>query len=570
MNAKAQIVVKPTQSGKTFTMLTKIVDLFKENEESETRRIQLIFVDNSLLQASQLASRVRDCEWFENDQNEYLMFSSNSRTSNLSAIMGEIAFPRNGRQVHNIIMCANNYRFKDAIEIINRANTINFDIWIDESDKTFASTNHTIIMNTLCGMNNVKNITLLTATPCANLRQFYSGIRIYAMENTTIEGVYTSWNESIICHHDHDCIDAVNYARSVLNRFSKCFEGDVKCFIPADFYVETHEAMAYMLIERRFTVLIINGSTCVLTYKLGKQIVRCDALKLLRELNADKYANGLDDISPAEWIGDIYADFVSGPFAITGNLCINRGTTLSSAKMCINRAIMPPKQPKSGNQKEFNMASMYQLAGRICGNTMEFKDWQPPMVFCTSIFDSCIKVMEDRAKRLAEVCYENGQTIVTAEDYETIAGAPKTNAEKDREARQAEMELRGTVPTILHIDDELHNQLIKRHGDSTRFELSELQRRQIILNELSKQNTEKRKEIMTCKFAGMIVPRQEETINRLIDIPIQRNTNNIKWKAWLSAEHCKDNVWAAFVHPTDPIVVICAYFGRRHMLIEDI
>jgi hypothetical protein len=216
------------------------------------------------------------------------------------------------------------------------------------------------------------------------------------------------------------------------------------------------------------------------------------------------------------------------------------------------------------------MASMYQLAGRICGNTMEFSDWQTPIVFCTTAFDGYIQVMETRAKRLAEVCYENGQTIVTAEDYETIAGAPKTAREISKELEQASMELRGTVPTILKIDNELHANLIERQGDSTRFELSEYRRKTLILEELERQYPEKRRELMTCKFAGMVVPRQEATINRLIDIPIQRNANNIKWKAWLSTEACKDNVWAAFIDPEHPVIIICAYFGRRIMLIEDI
>lgn len=568
MNSKATIVVKPTQSGKTFTMLTKIVDLFRENEETSTRRIQLIFVDNNLLLANQTASRVRDCEWFENDQNEYLMFSSNSRTAKAGDIIRHILSPFRDRQVHNIIMCANIYRFRDTIEIIGCTSGIEYDIWIDESDKTFSSANHTTLMKTFCDMPNVKSITLLTATPSKNLKQFKDGIPIYAMESTTLD-IYTSWSDSTICHHDIDLNDAVSYARSVLDRFPENFKGNVKCFIPADFYVETHETMASMLIDRGFTVLIINGSTCAITYKLGRNIIRYDVLYILKGLNPVKYADGLDNIPASDWIADIYTD-ISGPFAITGNLCINRGTTLSSSKMCINRAIMPPKQPKNKNDKEVSMTRMYQLAGRICGNTMEFSDWQAPIVFCTSVFDTCIQIMETRAKRLAEVAFENGKNIVNSDDYETIAEAPKTKAELNKEAELADMELRGTVPTILDIHPDNYKLLTERIGSSNHYKLSSTTRQAIILGELHRQFPIIHKDILKCICKRIIVPGTEDTINRLIEIPLIKNANGIKWKAVIDKTDCENNVWAAFIDPNQPRVVICAYFGRRCHLIEDI
>jgi hypothetical protein len=570
MNTKAQIVVKPTQSGKTFTMLTKIVDLFKENEESETRRIQLIFVDNNLLLANQTANRVRDCEWFENDQNEYLMFSSNSRTSKAGDVNLQIQNPDRVREIHNIIMCANNYRFNDAKMIIKCNRDIEFDIWIDESDKTFSSSSHTKLMSEFCAMNNVKTITLLTATPSTNLKQFKEGIPIYAMENTIIQDVYSGWKDATICHHDIDLCDSVSYARSVLDRFPECFKGDVRCFIPADFYVETHEAMTHMLIERGFTVLIINGTTCDLVFKLGRQIVRRHVLEYLQGFNLHKYANGLDDIPASEWIGDIYVDFVSGPFAITGNMCINRGTTLSSSKMLVNRAIMPPKQPKSKTEKEVSMTRMYQLAGRVCGNTMEFETWQPPLIFCTTVFDSCIKVMENRAKRLAEVAFETGQSTVTADDYETIESAPLTTAEKKQMIKDNDMELRGTVPEVLHVTEEEIKKLI-HHNTS--------QRVSNLLGLISKYNPRLHNSINLtheCQSISHVGGSNygklsdSEFIDKTMDSdgwkkhiesPINKNKNNIKWKAAIPKNKDNDDLWVAYIDSIYNRIIISVWNG---------
>lgn len=574
MNSKATIVVKPTQSGKTFTMLTKIVDLFRENEETSTRRIQLIFVDNNLLLANQTASRVRDCEWFENDENEYLMFSSNSKTAKAGDIIRNILSPFRDRQVHNIIMCANIYRFRDTIEIIGCTSGIEYDIWIDESDKTFSSANHTTLMKTFCDTPNVKSVTLLTATPSKNLKQFKDGIPIYAMENTTIQDVYSGWRDSNICHHDIDIPDSVSYARSVIDKYSDCFKGEVRCFIPADFYVETHESMASMLREKGFTVLIINGSTCDITFKLGKKEFRRPVLELLAGLNPSKYSIsiGLNNISAAEWIGDIYSEFVSGPFAITGNLCINRGTTLSSSKMFINRAIMPPKQPKTKATKEITMTQLYQLAGRICGNTQEYTQWESPLVFCTSLFDSCIQTMETRARRLAEVAFNNNTSIVTSSDYETSAVAPLTASEKKQQIKDNDLVLRGTVPEVLQLtEDELQTLIKLTDGTRESYLIGVIRR----LNP----NLFKKMEFHMCQsisHVGATIYKDtsltlEEQLAKIqetdgyrkhIEGPINRNKNNLPWKAAIPKEKNNDDLWVAYIDSIYNRVIISVWNGE--------
>jgi hypothetical protein len=83
-------------------------------------------VDNNLILANQTASRVSGFEWFEDEENEYLMFSSKSKPSDSAAkIYWEMTNPSRERPVSNIIMCANNARFKDTEALICRtASTI--------------------------------------------------------------------------------------------------------------------------------------------------------------------------------------------------------------------------------------------------------------------------------------------------------------------------------------------------------------------------------------------------------------------------------------------------------------
>jgi hypothetical protein len=565
MNDKATIIVKPTQSGKTFQMLLGIVSFFKAAVAVEVRRIQLIFVDNNLILANQTAARVKGCEWFEDGENEYLMFSSKSKTSDAAKIECEITDPFREQKVSNIIMCANNARFKDTETIISRLAinfpTILFDLWIDESDKTFAAPKHTAMMNRLCSMSNVASVTLLTATPGANLRQF-GEINVVPMENSTNIETYSSWEKAQIIPVEAETANTVEYAASIIDSHPEAFPAGVRCFIPADIYIDTHEEMSSMLVERGFAVLVINGTGCDIRFKYGKkrpQFVRQGVAATLHGYFGQKYANGLSDIQASEWIADIYEalGLSSFPFAITGNLCIGRGTTLSSQKMFVNRAILPPKGPKNRSSKELSLARMYQLAGRVTGNTMEFAHWEPPMVFCTPMFDECIKTMETRAKRLSEVAYDSGNTAVNTEIYENIAEAPMTVSETKQKIKDEELELKGTVPTVLNLTPkEITDLLDKREKEKEEF----------LIGVIAHYYLDLWMELMlhTCiKISQPGKDGSEEARKKYIDAPISKATNGIKWKVDISQEENEKDVWLAFVDAEENRVIISVWNGTK-------
>ena len=562
MNDKATIIVKPTQSGKTFQMLLGILSFFRASPDG-VRRIQLIFVDNNLILANQTASRVSGCEWFKDEENEYLMFSSKSKTADAAKIYWEMTNPFREKHVSNIIMCANNARFKDTEDIISRTATTNpnifFDLWIDESDKTFSSPKHTSLMHKLCQMSNVKSVTLLTATPGSNLRQF-GEINIVPMENTTVQDSYSAWTNATVHHIEASSSDTVEYAKTIIDTHPDEFVSGVKCFIPSDVFIETHEEMSSMLVQKGFAVLLINGVSCDILFNFGtkKRLVRQGVVETLFGHNPEKYKNGLNDIQASEWIADIYEALMLSnfPFAITGNLCIGRGTTLSGPKICINRAILPPKEPKNRSSKELSMARMYQLAGRINGNTKEFASWEPPIVFCTPMFDECIKTMETRAKRLAEVAYDSGNTLVNQSVYENIADAPMTSVESKQFQKNEELELKGSIPYIINVNSYEIETLVKATG---------FQRRDTLLGLIARLDFDLWLEIcaMSCIKISEAGKDVEEVRKKYIDVPVNKAANRIKWKADVGQSNNDKDVWIAFLDPKENRVIISIWYGSR-------
>jgi hypothetical protein len=382
------------------------------------------------------------------------------------------------------------------------------------------------------------------------------------METSTNIETYSSWENAQIIPLEAETGNTVEYAASIIDSRPEAFQAGVRCFIPADTYIDTHEEMSSMLVERGFAVLVINGTGCDIRFKYGKkrpQFVRQGVAATLHGYFGQKYANGLSDIQVSEWIADIYEalGLSSFPFAITGNLCIGRGTTLSSPKMFVNRAILPPKGPKNRSSKELSLARMYQLAGRVTGNTLEFAAWEPPMVFCTPMFDECIKTMETRAKRLSEVAYDSGSTAVNTEIYETIAEAPMTASEAKQKIKDEELEFKGTVPTVLTLTPEEIAELISKHGK---------EKEEFLLGFIARYNLDLWMELLLYTCVKISQPGgggSEDARKKYIDAPISKAANGIKWKVDISQEDNNKNVWLAFVDAVENRVIVSVWNGAK-------
>ena len=77
--SKLELIVKPTQSGKTFIMLQEISKMLENNDEG----IHFIFCDNQLLQTEQTCDRIDKFEdletYISEDGDKSLILSSKSK-----------------------------------------------------------------------------------------------------------------------------------------------------------------------------------------------------------------------------------------------------------------------------------------------------------------------------------------------------------------------------------------------------------------------------------------------------------------------------------------------------------
>ena len=84
--------------------------------------------------------------------------------------------------------------------------------------------------------------------------------------------------------------------------------------------------------------------------------------------------------------------------------------------MVITHAIFPTTSQSK--------ASIYQLAGRLCGNTKDWKGYRKPIVFCSSDFDRVAYEIEDIAMTIPT------RTCIDKKSYKKISDTAKQKYQK--------------------------------------------------------------------------------------------------------------------------------------------
>jgi hypothetical protein len=402
---KYQLIVKPTQSGKTFIVISEIKKLFTNNEnKNDIRIINILFCDNSLLQTEQLKNRIdtsdiSDMPIFEDIDGEFsVILSSKSNIKKYSCLFTAI-FDDN---CNNIITCANDNRIMQIDKLIfkrlkkNDTNT-RFYIWIDESDKTFSNSKNTDHLERWNKYNNVQKIFFITATPEKHFRKQFDEINILRLDNSYDNHMYHLFCKSIFKYIDKDfngsCIDnisdimnngsCIDNISDIMDKDNVYHDGEV-WFVPGSIFLSSHEAIKSMLLNLGFYVFLINGE-CKALYGPNNQIIS--------EITTSD--NNMSNELSAK-IGDLYEKYNLKlcKVAITGNLCISRGITISSKKMLITHGIIPPFIK--------DQSSAYQLVGRICGNFKHYPNFQTPVIYITEKMKNEICKMEEMAISICE------------------------------------------------------------------------------------------------------------------------------------------------------------------------
>jgi len=396
---KIHLLVKPTQSGKSFIMLDKISKILKKNKDT----VHIIFCDNQLIQTEQINNRVNKDDKLKDisKDDELKDISKDDKLKDISLIFSskskikysELPHLIIDKKIKIIITCSNKKRVDDIDILLNLESLINkkIFIWIDEIDKNIKLFENNINLE----WNNitiVKKIYLITATPSDIENKFK--FKNVNLDKTYNKEYYHSLNDSKFIIVDNYENEIETYIENIMKQHSNLIDEGQVWFIPGELNISSHEKIKNILMKLKFTVIIINSN--------GKQIYTDNKEDELPD-DDDELANSLGNYYKKNKLHE-------KKVAITGNICISRGITINSENMLISHAIFPTKIN--------NESTSYQLAGRICGNIKKFKNYKKPTIFCSSHFRDTILKMENIAKKFAKNT-TNNTTDYTTDEYIT-------------------------------------------------------------------------------------------------------------------------------------------------------
>jgi predicted GIY-YIG superfamily endonuclease len=348
-----EVIVKPTQSGKTSV----IIDAIKNKTNNNI--MDIVFADNNILLANQTGQRINQ---FDKDAIVINCYNKNNKCSKDGLFRqfikrSTIVFLSNKIRYDFLLSILNDNSY---MEEINNNKNFKLRLWIDEFDSHLQQyINHILEFSK---NNNVIKIYGLTATP--------SSIKDIISDNISFSFLKVD-NEKYHFTKDHDFqeikfkknMDLLDMFDMILNDYDTN-DGNI-WFCPAERNVQSHDDVKKYFLSKKFICIVINGSEKKIHLNNNKFIDLADIKK-----------KELWEIL-AEWIDDYRKKNKDNNIVITGNLCIERGITICSKNFMISHSIIVPQN---------NLTKLYQLAGRLNGNfkdkTMFGKKYVKPILFC--------------------------------------------------------------------------------------------------------------------------------------------------------------------------------------------
>jgi hypothetical protein len=428
MENKFNLCVLPTQMGKTFVIVNKIMESLTKDDK-EGRSIHIVFTMNTLLNNKQFSNRLREVNDKYGDSSvcvfasvykgdykhikkaEHIFKDPEPTTKAANAANTEHEMPR------IVIACSNTKRFNDCFDIIYKLNEGNTDVkrvfvYFDEL--------HKYIKNTACNIRkHIENINdldivselyAMSASPnniwSDNKMGFWSNINILQIDNY-YDADYIGYNDiHFTCYGDNDeayrstkntdYIDkgfkdseifTINFIKDTLIKYPEILSKYSRVFIPANMRRVSHNYLREHLFayEPSCVIVMLNG--------IEKSIQYIDN-------DGDIISKPL--ILKEGELGDLIADYMDSnnisdrPLVYTGFICVGMGQTLVSEKLgSFTAAIF-------GYDNILN-DTMYQLFGRITGR---FKNWktrkEPTHAYCTKMCKNICQVMEECAKNVVK------------------------------------------------------------------------------------------------------------------------------------------------------------------------
>ena len=396
------LITKPEQSGKTFVMLQEIIKGFK-NPLPGMITVNIILCDNNLLLTKQTSERVqKDLEGKVDINGEiYLEFSSAKKRTEyqtVSSVIGAIMT----KGIHNILCCTNRTRVNNIEKIIQELNQspftkgkIYFKVWLDEADKYIGFIDNTF--EPLLEEHSNVELMCITATP-KRLFDSYGQLNVFPIENTTSEN-YHGWEDNQIQIID-DVPGTEEFVKQVLENQGKGHiqPGSV-WYIPADKEKVSHRDIKDICLNFGFAVVIVNGEGITLVLPNREMI----------KISKDDELNNILRRIYSQYKLDQY------PLAITGNICIGRGVSITSEDFRFTHGILS----SCGNPQEAS-----QNSGRLKGNMKHWEKYKPPIVFTTEKFDTIAREWETKSRELGRLSFEQQQqgksTVIDKTQFKTL------------------------------------------------------------------------------------------------------------------------------------------------------
>jgi hypothetical protein len=488
-SSKFNLCVLPTQVGKTFTAINRIITEIDDQDVEFGRSVHIIFTMNTILNTCQFASRLQEIE------NKYGKGSVCVLSSKYS---GSYVHVKNKQELQGlcfeyskcprvVVMCSNNIRFDDGIQFLkvvneNRSNIVRAFAYYDELHK-YISDNLRKQIEELHSFDLVKGITALTASPEKIWKKgsgFWSKMQLIHLSNFDDTG-YAGYGDMIFnCVDDYfdsnyvrpgafafDELDrqTIGFIEHVLEKYPDIIKKNTRTFIPAHVRRSGHKAVRDLIFQKNDSavVVVINGSEKTIQYK--------DNLKNIKTIPL--VSCGVEEVS--ETISRLISitHLQTRPLVITGYLCVGMGQTLTHKSMgSFTSAIFG----------QMNLANdeMYQLFGRITGRVKNWgSKYAQTEVYCPSVIMHRCGSMETCAR--AMVSDFNGM-VVSHEDYvkpmtdmgDSGLGLLNNFSKKKNVTLPKDKNKNTTIPVKLEVNDsEFLDELVKlRTGTKRGYKLS--------------------------------------------------------------------------------------------------
>lgn len=419
--SKFILCVLPTQCGKTFWAILKIINEIKQDDYLG-KSIHIVFTMNTLLNNEQFAKRLDTIE-HEYGYGAVCIFSSRysggkyTHVTNVVSLQGLCANKETCPRV--IVMCSNKRRYEDGVEFIKVINENN----INNITRLFAYYDeiHEYINDTLRSQieeihefDIVKCINGLTATP-KNIFQemgFWSKILIQS-DDISYENYIGCGDMLFNCIDDYfdipyirpmslwcDELDnqTIGFVEYVLEKHPEILSVNTRVFIPAHVRRIGHNRLRESLftINNDVVVVLLNGSGNTIQYTDNYGRITIPIITRNEEV--------------CETINRIISQkqLRNRPIVFTGFICVGMGQTLAHRLYgSFTSAIL--------SHLYLTNDQLYQLFGRITGRMRDWDTYIQTQVYCPTIIMNRVTAMEICSRNMTSE--ENRGSYISEEEY---------------------------------------------------------------------------------------------------------------------------------------------------------